>query len=71
MMEQCMLRHNTGDRTDAQCASECDGVPANGLPFSCHERVLRHLQKGTISREAVVWNGGVSGTSGGWHYQAV
>jgi len=36
---------------------------ANGRPFSCRERCLRHYQKSSeLAREAIGWNGGLAGT---------
>src|SRR6266540_6293264 len=37
-----------------------DGLPPNGLPFSCRERAADHLQKANdLARAAVGWNGGL------------
>jgi hypothetical protein len=50
----------TGYEVDAHV----DGLPPNGLPFSCRERAVYHLQKANdLAREAVGCNGGLGGES--------
>jgi hypothetical protein len=42
--------------------SEFVALPPNGLPFSCRERAVDHLQKPSdLAREAVSCMGGLSG----------